>query len=112
MSGKRNKTPDLMGELLSGKPEGRPAGEPPKRQDRETTRQRDKETDRRIKATHYLTESTLYRLEQALTGLRMATDNRKLNRYDLVEEALQIVLEEWEQAGPESALATRLRGRA
>jgi hypothetical protein len=41
----------------------------------------------------------------------MATDNRKLNRYDLVEEALRLVLEEWEQAGPESALAQRLRGR-
>ena len=41
----------------------------------------------------------------------MATDNRKLNRYDLVEEALQIVLTEWEQAGPESSLAARLRGR-
>ena len=110
MSGKRSKTPDLMGELLTGKPEGR--AEPPKRKSGETNRQIDKEPDRRIKATHYLTESTLYRLEQALTGLRMATDNRKLNRYDLVEEALRLVLEEWEQAGPESALAKRLRGRS
>ena len=112
MSGKRSKTPDLMGELLSGKPESQPAGKPPKQQDRATIRQIDKEPDRRIKATHYLTESTLYRLEQALTGLRMATDNRKLNRYDLVEEALRIVLEEWEQAGQGSQLAERLRGRA
>lgn len=104
MSGKRSKTPDLMGELLTGKTE--------ERKDRQTERRIDKETERRIKATHYLTEGTLYRLEQALTGLRMATDNRKLNRYDLVEEALRLVLEEWEQAGPESALAQRLRGRA
>lgn len=111
MSGKRNKTPDLMGELLTGKTESQQAGEPPRRKDRQTTRQTDRETERKIKATHYLTESTLYRLEQALTGLRMATDNRKLNRYDLVEEALQIVLAEWEQAGPESALAKRLSGR-
>lgn len=103
MSGKRSKTPDLMGELLTGKPE--------ERQDRQTGKRIDREADRRIKATHYLTESTLYRLEQALTGLRMATDNRKLNRYDLVEEALRLVLEEWEQAGPESALAKRLSGR-
>ena len=103
MSGKRSKTPDLMGELLTGKPE--------ERKDRHTERRIDKEADKRIKATHYLTESTLYRLEQALTGLRMATDNRKLNRYDLVEEALRLVLEEWEQAGPESPLAKRLRGR-
>lgn len=112
MSGKRSKTPDLMGELLAGKPESRPAGEPPKRQDAEPERHTDRETDKRIKATHYLAESTLYRLEQALTGLRMATDNRKLNRYDLVEEALRMALEEWEQAGPESGLAKRLRGRA
>ena len=110
MSGKRSKTPDLMGELLTGKPEGQ--AEPPSQKREKTDRQIDKEPDRRIKATHYLTESTLYRLEQALTGLRMATDNRKLNRYDLVEEALRIVLEEWEQAGPESGLAERLRGRA
>ena len=103
MGGKRSKTPDLMGELLTGKPE--------ERIDRKTERRKGGEAEQRIKATHYLTESTLYRLEQALTGLRMATDNRKLNRYDLVEEALQIVLEEWEQAGPESALAKRLRGR-
>jgi len=105
MSGKRNKTPDLMGELLTGRPE------PEERLDRQTERRIDRQAERKIKATHYLTESTLYRLEQALTGLRMATDNRKLNRYDLVEEALQIALEEWEQAGPESALAKRLRGR-
>lgn len=104
MSGKRSKTPDLMGELLTGKPE--------ERKGIQTDRRIDREAERKIKATHYLTESTLYRLEQALTGLRMATDNRKLNRYDLVEEALQIVLEEWEQAGPESALAKRLSGRA
>ena len=110
MSGKRSKTPDLMGELLTGKPEGR--AEPPKQKSEKTDRQIDKEPDRRIKATHYLTESTLYRLEQALTGLRMATDNRKLNRYDLVEEALRLVLEEWEQAGQGSQLAERLRGRA
>jgi hypothetical protein len=106
MSGKRSKTPDLMGELLTGKAESSP-----KQRDRQTERQSGGEAERKIKATHYLTEGTLYRLEQALTGLRMATDNRKLNRYDLVEEALRLVLEEWEQAGPESALAQRLRGR-
>ncbi len=106
MSGKRKKTPDLMGELLTGRPT-----EPEERLDRQAERRLDRETERKIKATHYLTESTLYRLEQALTGLRMATDNRKLNRYDLVEEALRLVLEEWEQAGPESPLAKRLRGR-
>ena len=106
MSGKRSKTPDLMGELLSGKAES-PRPEP----SRGPESQKDRETERKIKATHYLTESTLYRLEQALTGLRMATDNRKLNRYDIVEEALRLVLEEWEQAGKESPLAKRLRGR-
>ena len=106
MSGKRSKTPDLMGELLTGRPT-----EPEEWRAKQTERQTDREAERKIKATHYLTESTLYRLEQALTGLRMATDNRKLNRYDLVEEALRLVLEEWEQAGPESPLAKRLRGR-
>ena len=109
MSGKRSKTPDLMGELLTGKPEsGRSEPHP----DRETEKRIDREAERKIKATHYLTESTLYRLEQALTGLRMATDNRKLNRYDIVEEALRLVLEEWEQAGRESQIAKRLGGRA
>ena len=107
MSGKRSKTPDLMGELLTGRPT-----EPEERKSAKTDRQIDRETERKIKATHYLTESTLYRLEQALTGLRMATDNRKLNRYDIVEEALRLVLEEWEQAGKESQIAKRLGGRA
>lgn len=103
MSDKRTDTPDLMGELLSGKSKGAP---------RKTERQKSGETEeRKIKATHYLTESTLYRLEQALTGLRMATDNRKLNRYDLVEESLRMALAEWEELGPESALAKRLSGR-
>ena len=106
MSGKRSKTPDLMGELLTGRPT-----EPEERKSAKTDRQIDREAERKIKATHYLTEGTLYRLEQALTGLRMATDNRKLNRYDIVEEALRLVLEEWETAGPESPLAKRLGGR-
>jgi len=109
MSGKRSKTPDLMGELLTGKPE---SGRSEPRPDRETEKRLDRDAERKIKATHYLTESTLYRLEQALTGLRMATDNRKLNRYDIVEAALRLVLEEWEQAGKESPIAKRLDGRA
>lgn len=99
----RTPTPDLMSQLLGSKPAAVAT---------QTERQKAAETEeRKIKATHYLTESTLYRLEQALTGLRMATDNRKLTRYELVEEALRMALEEWESAGPESQLAQRLRGR-
>lgn len=100
---KRGKTPDLMGELLSGRP---PQAE--SQSARETPRQKAKETDERIKATHYLKQSTLYRLEQALLSLRMSTDNRGLNRYELVEQALQAALDDFEQHGEESELARRL----
>jgi len=96
---KRGKTPDLMGELLSGRP-AQPASQ--------TQRQKAKETDERIKATHYLRQSTLYRLEQALLSLRMSTENRGLNRYDLVEQALQAALDDFERNGESSELARRL----
>lgn len=100
---KRGKTPDLMGELLSGRP-AQPESQPAS----QTQRQKAKETDERIKATHYLRQSTLYRLEQALLSLRMSTDNRGLNRYDVVEQALQAALDDLERNGESSELARRL----
>lgn len=104
---KRGKTPDLMGELLSGRtaqPESQPESQPAS----QTQRQKAKETDERIKATHYLRQSTLYRLEQALLSLRMSTDNRGLNRYDVVEQAIQAALDDYERNGESSELARRL----
>jgi len=92
---KRDKTPDLMGDILSGKTQ--PEAKRP-----------EPEEDPKIKATHYLRESTLFRLEQALTHLRMETGNRGLHRYDIVEQALRIVLDDLEQNGAESALTRRL----
>lgn len=100
---KRGKTPDLMGELLSGRP-AQPESQPAS----QTQRQKAKETDERIKATHYLRQSTLYRLEQALLSLRMSTDNRGLNRYDVVEQAIQAALDDFEHNGESSELARRL----
>lgn len=103
---KRGKTPDLMGELLSGRP-AKTESQP----DKQTQRQKATETDERIKATHYLQQSTLYRLEQALLSLRMSTGNRGLNRYELVEQALQAALDDFEQQGESSELARRLAQR-
>ena len=100
---KRGKTPDLMGELLSGR-----TAQPESQPDSQTQRQKAKETDERIKATHYLRQSTLYRLEQALLSLRMSTDNRGLNRYDVVEQALQAALDDYERNGESSDGELRL----
>ena len=104
---KRQETPDLMSELLSGKPEGQEHREPESRPGGRAAAQPQGES--RIKATHYLQEGTLFRLEQALLSLRMSSGRRDINRYDLVEQALQIVLSDYEQYGLESELAKRLR---
>jgi hypothetical protein len=65
--------------------------------------------ENKIKATHYLQESTLFRLEQALLGIRMSSGRRDINRYDVVEQALQMALSDYEQRGPESELTKRLQ---
>ena len=104
---KRKGTPDLMSELLSGKPEEQEHKETESRQAGKAAAQPQGES--KVKATHYLQESTLFRLEQALLSLRMSSGRRDINRYDLVEQALQIVLSDYEQHGPQSELARRLQ---
>lgn len=104
---KRKSTPDLMGELLSGKPESQEASKPESRPGGRSAAQPQGES--KVKATHYLQEGTLFRLEQALLSLRMSSGRRDINRYDVVEQALQIVLSDYEQYGLESELAKRLR---
>ena len=104
---KRKGTPDLMSELLSGKPEGQEHREPESRPGGKAAAIPQSES--RVKATHYLQEATLYRLEQALLSLRMSSGRRDINRYDVVEQALQIVLSDYEQHGPQSELARRLQ---
>lgn len=103
---KRKSTPDLMSELLSGKTEGQEHREPESRPGGKAALP---QSDSRVKATHYLQESTLFRLEQALLSLRMSSGRRDINRYDVVEQALQIVLSDYEQHGPQSELARRLQ---
>lgn len=103
LSKKRTETPDLMGDLMAAGYEDK------KQKARKPEKQQEEEP--KIKATHYLRESTLFRLEQALTQLRIQTANRGLHRYDVVEEALQIALDELEQKGPESQLSQRLEKR-
>jgi len=104
---KRKETPDLMSELLSGKPESQEPSKPESRPGGRSAAQPQGES--KVKATHYLQESTLFRLEQALLSLRMSSGRRDINRYDVVEQALQIVLSDYEQKGPKSELAKRLQ---
>lgn len=104
---KRKETPDLMSELLSGKPEGQEHREPESRPAGKAAAM--PQSNSRVKATHYLQESTLFRLEQALLSLRMSSGRRDINRYDLVEQALQIVLSDYEEKGPKSELDRRLQ---
>jgi len=104
---KRKSTPDLMSELLSGKPESQ---EPSRTESRPGGRAAAQpQGESKVKATHYLQEGTLFRLEQALLSLRMSSGRRNINRYDVVEQALQIVLSDYEQHGPQSELARRLQ---
>lgn len=102
---KRDKTPNLMDELMSGKT----AGEQPSKPAGKAAAQPESQEEPKIKATHYLRESTLFRLEQALLGIRMSSGRRDINRYDVVEQALQITLADYEERGPESELAKRLQ---
>lgn len=104
---KRKETPDLMSELLSGKTESQRASQPESQPAREPAAQ--PQGEGRIKATHYLQQSTLYRLEQVLLSLRISSGRRDINRYDVVEQALQIALSDYEQNGPDSQLAKRFR---
>ena len=108
---KRKETPDVLGSILGGQeePERQPARKVASQRDRETEKQ--PEDDPKIKATHYLRQSTLYRLEEGLIQLRRATGNRDLSRYEVVEQAVQMALEELEANGEKSQLAKRLRGR-
>ncbi len=104
---KRKETPDLMSELLSGKPEGQEHREPESRPGGKAAAMPQSES--KVKATHYLQEVTLFRLEQTLLSLRMSSGRRDINRYDVVEQALQIVLSDYEQHGSQSELARRLQ---
>jgi len=108
---KRKETPDVLGEVLGGQdePEKQPARKTAKQRARKAEKQ--PEDDPKIKATHYLRQSTLYRLEEALIQLRRATDNRGLSRYEVVEEAIQMALEELEAKGDKSKLLARLQDR-
>lgn len=117
----RKETPDVLGSILGGpqEPEVEPASKPESQIDRKTEKQKARKPEKqtepveepKIKATHYLKQSTLYKLEEALIQLRRATDNRGLSRYEIVEEALQMALDELEAKGEKSQLARRMRGR-
>ncbi len=62
---------------------------------------------RRIKATHELLEDTLNDLELAKTTLRVIL-KRRVSRYEIVEAALQILLEDLALNGNQSRLVKRL----
>ena len=105
---KRKQTPDVLGDILGGQeePEEQPARKPARQKARKTEKEPE---DPKIKATHYLRQSTLYRLDEGLLQLRRATDNRGLSRYEIVEEAIQMALDELEAEGDKSQLARRLK---
>lgn len=95
MSSQRSSLPERQ---LDRKPESQKA--------RKTEKQ--PKDDPKIKVTHYLRQSTLYMLEEALIRLRRATNNRGLSRYEVVEESLQMALAELEAKGEKGQLAKRL----
>ena len=66
---KRKETPDVLGNILGGPEE--PEKQPARKTARQKARKPEKrpEDDPKIKATHYLRQSTLYRLEEALIQL-------------------------------------------
>lgn len=101
MAKKRTETPDLMASLMA-------AGDKPQQQ---PSKQQAQQDEPRVKATHALKESTLFRLEQALTQLRIQTGSRSLYRYDIVEEAILLALDELDKKGSESQIARRLAQR-
>lgn len=61
----------------------------------------------RIKATHYLHQETLWRLDDALIQIQRMTGVRSIHRYAIVEQALQIILTDLEQNGTDSMIGQR-----
>ena len=62
----------------------------------------------KAKASFYFTDALLDRLDRAWMQLRMA--DRRITKSELVQAALEEVLEEYEERGEESRLYRRLVG--
>jgi hypothetical protein len=127
---KRRETPDILGDLLGGepssgpasqetvKPAERPAVKPARRQASKTARPKasrpaeEPEPEAgKVKATYYLGLETLDGLEEGWLQLRRLTGREQrtsISKSLILETALQIALEELEQAGRESKLASRI----
>jgi len=126
---KRKETPDILGDLLGGepsqpasqetvKPAERPAVKPARKQaSRPAKPKASKPAEEpgpeagKIKATYYLGLETLDRLEDGWLTLRRLTSREQrtsISKSLILETALQICLDELEQAGRESKLASRI----
>lgn len=107
----RKETPDLMGDLLSGKKASKTA----RQEDSQPAElEASKPTEGlRIKRTFYLSERGLASLEELQYQLKkMASpeDQGSISLSSIVEQALLQALEELEAKGQESSLARALAG--
>ena len=106
---KRQESPDLLIQAL-----GAGVDKPARQIARDTDKKRGRppkptEDEPRIKATHALKASTMDRLDESLLKLRRELDNRGLSRYEIVEAAILLALDELDSKGAKSAIAQKLR---
>jgi len=101
----RTRTPDVMGEVLDGtaKPQ---ADKPAKAQDAEPPKQQDDEPPK-VRVTHYLRPEVANALEVAVLELRRlpGATRGEINKSEVIEAALQIVMHELQEHGAKSRLA-------
>ena len=106
----RSQTPDLMGNLLSGK---KPASKPAEQQAMEPGSQEASRPaeEPKVKRTFYLSQEGLQALEELQYQLRRlaSLDDRGQISYSLiVERAILLAMEELEAQGAASRIASRL----
>ena len=105
----RDKTPDLMGDLLSGKKASKPAEQQAMEPvSQEASRPAE---EPKVKRTFYLSQEGLQALEELQYQLRRlaSLDDRGQISYSLiVERAILLAMEELEAHGEASRIASRL----
>lgn len=103
----RKDTPNLMGDLLSGKKASKPA----EQQDSQPEEPSPKPTEEKLKRTFYLSQvgtNALEELQYHLRRLASLEDRGQVSYSLIVERAILLALEELKEQGQASRIASRL----
>jgi len=115
----RKQTPDILGDLLGGRPEQTPPesqqdAKPGRQQASNKASQKASKLDQdKTKATFYISQETLDSLEEGWLKLRKLAKpeaRAQVSKSGIVETALDILLHDLEANGPDSQLARMMVG--